>query len=96
MGRLVATPLKTVKYQYAEACARDCLSYPATVCLAYNYDYGSDGVCQLLREIEGHTTHVRQVGASNTVPQTKLCFLDQINYENCIVSNAQTNTYENS
>ena len=59
--RLVATPLERKRYETAEACARDCLNYPATVCVSFNYDYGKGGSCELLSNIEGHTATLRKV-----------------------------------
>jgi len=71
-GRLVAAPRKTLHLHYAEACARECLSLPASACLSFNYDYSSVGVCQLMGHIEGPKIHVRQVswGPHNPKCQT--------------------------
>ena len=73
-GRLAVTPWKTEHYLYAERCAQECLALPITVCLSFNYDYGSDGMCELLDHIEGHTTHVRRVrNRQRTFIQRNVC-----------------------
>ena len=61
-GRLVAVPVKTTHYLYAQACARECLSLPASACLSFNYDYSNTGICELLGHVEGHTVYIREVG----------------------------------
>ena len=60
-GRLVATPLETKHYERPEACAKTCLGYPATVCYSFNYDYSSQGSCELLSHVEGNTAKLRKV-----------------------------------
>ncbi|KAI0241220.1 hypothetical protein LSAT2_032838 [Lamellibrachia satsuma] len=61
-GRLVSTPVKTTHYLYAQACARECLTLPASVCLSFNYDYSSDGICELMGHVEGHRVYIRENG----------------------------------
>lgn len=53
-GRLGYKAFQTAHYGYPQACARDCLSYPGTKCMSFNYDFAPGGLCELLEAIEGH------------------------------------------
>nr|XP_006820036.1 PREDICTED: uncharacterized protein LOC102804939 [Saccoglossus kowalevskii] len=52
-GRLNAEPFETITVRYDYLCGEECLSYPATKCLSFNYDYGDNEICELLQDIQG-------------------------------------------
>ena len=61
-GRLIGEIMKSENnVQTAGDCARLCLKLPTFSCLSINYDYGTSGLCELLKSIEGHDFIVAQV-----------------------------------
>nr|XP_006817933.1 PREDICTED: uncharacterized protein LOC100377080 [Saccoglossus kowalevskii] len=62
LGRLRSTSHHTTSYLYATNCAKDCLALPPTKCLSFNYDYGENGLCELMEEIEGHGVELHENG----------------------------------
>ncbi|XP_064646638.1 uncharacterized protein LOC135499666 isoform X2 [Lineus longissimus] len=54
VGRLtgVRVTKKNVQVHSANQCARHCLKFVPQKCMSFNYDYGSNGTCELLEGIE--------------------------------------------
>ena len=61
LGRLICKPFIRSSHDTPQKCARQCLTYSNSKCLAFNYDYGSGGNCELLEHIESRDTEVHTV-----------------------------------
>ena len=61
LGKLISTPFLRSAHDTPQKCARQCLSYSNVKCLAFNYDYGTAGTCELLEEIQAQHVEIHQV-----------------------------------
>ena len=73
LGKLISTPFLRSAHDTPQKCARQCLSYSNVKCLAFNYDYGTAGNCELLEEIQAQHVEIHQVNLNirNTSPTCK-------------------------
>ena len=61
-GRLIGEIIKSEdRVHTAGDCARKCLDLPTFSCLSINYDYGTSGLCEILKSVEGHDFILAQV-----------------------------------
>ncbi|KAI8482779.1 hypothetical protein Bbelb_394410 [Branchiostoma belcheri] len=60
-GRVISTPVASLRVDIPQHCAMECMKHPPAKCLSFNYDYGH-GTCELLEEIEGHGVKMHEVG----------------------------------
>ncbi|KAI8487517.1 hypothetical protein Bbelb_347510 [Branchiostoma belcheri] len=60
-GRVISTPVASLRVDIPQQCAMECMKHPPSKCLSFNYDY-VHGACELLEEIEGHGVKMHEVG----------------------------------
>ncbi|XP_070573951.1 uncharacterized protein [Ptychodera flava] len=61
-GRLDSKPHGVKSFTSAYRCAEYCLGFPPTKCISFNYDYGDNGLCEPLEEIEGRRVGLHESG----------------------------------
>ena len=63
-GRLVGRNLVSATYPFTKSpgdCAKLCIALPTTKCASFNYDFSTEGTCELLEGIEGPTFKLTNV-----------------------------------